>query len=60
MTEVVPDAGGHGEVRLRNGGRLEVSRRRFKDLAGRLWRVAHQAAEERQFATSQAGVVAGR
>ncbi len=36
VIEVVPEAGGPGEVRLRNGTRLEVSRRRFKDLAARL------------------------
>ncbi len=32
VKEVVPLIGGHGEVKLRNGSRLEVSRRRFKGL----------------------------
>lgn len=34
--EVTPTIGGHGEVMLRDGTRLEVSRRRFKDLTERL------------------------
>ncbi len=34
--EVIPTAGGHGEVTLRDGTRLEVSRRRFRDLTDRL------------------------
>ena len=32
VTEVVPVTGGSGEVVLKNGHRLEVSRRRFRDL----------------------------
>jgi len=32
VTEVVPVSGGAGEVLLRNGQRLEVARRRFRDL----------------------------
>jgi len=36
VTEVVPTIGGQGEVRLRDGTRLEVSRRRFKELTDRL------------------------
>jgi two-component system, LytTR family, response regulator len=36
VKEVEPDAGGHGDVLLRDGTRLEVSRRRFKDLTERL------------------------
>ena len=32
VTEVVPLGGGSGEVLLKNGQRLEVSRRRFRDL----------------------------
>jgi two-component system, LytTR family, response regulator len=32
VTEVVPMPGGSGEVVLKNGQRLEVSRRRFRDL----------------------------
>lgn len=32
VTEVVPEPGGSGEVVLRNGQRLPVSRRRFRDL----------------------------
>jgi two-component system LytT family response regulator len=32
ITEVSPIAGGAGEVALKNGQRLEVSRRRFRDL----------------------------
>lgn len=35
VTEVVPTIGGQGEVRLRDGTRLEVSRRRFKELTER-------------------------
>ena len=34
--EVVPIAGGSGEVTLRDGTRLEVSRRRFKELTEKL------------------------
>jgi two-component system, LytTR family, response regulator len=34
--EVVPTAGGAGEVTLRDGTRLEVSRRRFKELTEKL------------------------
>ena len=34
--EVVPLPGGQGEIRLENGARLEVSRRRFPMLVGRL------------------------
>ncbi|MBA3887083.1 MAG: response regulator [Acidobacteria bacterium] len=33
---VEPTVGGHGDVVLRDGSRLEVSRRRFKDLTERL------------------------
>ena len=36
VREVAPTAGGHGEVTLRDGMRLEVSRRRFKELTERL------------------------
>jgi two-component system LytT family response regulator len=36
VKEVSPTAGGHGEVTLRDGMRLEVSRRRFRDLTERL------------------------
>jgi two-component system, LytTR family, response regulator len=36
VKEVEPDTGGHGDVVLRDGTRLEVSRRRFKDLTDRL------------------------
>jgi hypothetical protein len=36
VVEVVPTIGGQGEVRLRDGTRLEVSRRRFKALTERL------------------------
>jgi two-component system, LytTR family, response regulator len=36
VREVAPDTGGHGDVVLRDGTRLEVSRRRFKDLTERL------------------------
>jgi two-component system LytT family response regulator len=36
VREVVPQPGGHGEVDLRGGARLEVSRRRLKTLMGRL------------------------
>ncbi|MDX1389830.1 MAG: response regulator [Acidobacteriota bacterium] len=38
VTEVVPGAGGNGEVRLNNGETLDVSRRRFKTLIHRLAR----------------------
>ncbi len=34
--ELSPAAGGHGELTLRDGTRLEVSRRRFRDLTDRL------------------------
>ena len=36
VTEVIPEAGGSGEVTLRNGQCLEVSRRRFRDLMAAL------------------------
>lgn len=36
VLEVVPLLGGYGEIRLRNGVRLPVSRRRFRDLLARL------------------------
>jgi len=36
VTEVFPLPGGSGEVALRNGQRLEVSRRRFRDLLAAL------------------------
>ena len=36
VKEVAPTAGGHGEVTLRDGMRLEVSRRRFRELTERL------------------------
>ncbi len=36
IKEVIPLIGGHGEVALVNGGRLDVSRRRFKSLLERL------------------------
>jgi two-component system, LytTR family, response regulator len=36
IKEVAPTAGGHGEVTLRDGMRLEVSRRRFRELTDRL------------------------
>jgi two-component system LytT family response regulator len=36
VKEVAPLPGGHAEVRLTDGARLEVSRRRFKDLTARL------------------------
>jgi two-component system, LytTR family, response regulator len=36
VTEVEPDTGGQGDVLLRDGTRLEVSRRRFKELTERL------------------------
>ena len=36
VKEVAPTAGGHGEVMLRDGMRLEVSRRRFRELTERL------------------------
>jgi two-component system LytT family response regulator len=39
VEEVVPLSGNHGEIRLRGGARLEVSRRRFKSLMDRLSRV---------------------
>ena len=38
VTEVVPDVGGNGKVRLNNGEVLDVSRRRFKTLITRLAR----------------------
>ena len=36
IQEVFPMPGGHGEVLLKNGSRLEVSRRRFKELMEKL------------------------
>jgi two-component system LytT family response regulator len=36
VREIAPTAGGHGEVTLRDGTRLEVSRRRFRELTERL------------------------
>lgn len=36
VKEVAPTAGGHGELTLRDGSTLEVSRRRFKELTQRL------------------------
>ena len=36
LKEIVPIIGGSGEVLLKNGTKLEVSRRRFKDLMDRL------------------------
>jgi two-component system, LytTR family, response regulator len=36
VREVVPTTGGQGEAALRDGTRLEISRRRFKDLTDRL------------------------
>ena len=36
IQEVFPMPGGHGEVLLKNGTRLEVSRRRFKELMEKL------------------------
>jgi two-component system LytT family response regulator len=36
VKELAPTAGGHGEVTLRDGTRLEVSRRRFRELTDRL------------------------
>ncbi len=36
VTEVIPIAGGSGEVRLNDGTRLEVSRRRFRELTDKL------------------------
>ncbi len=36
VTNVTPETGGSGEVMLRNGSRLEVSRRRFRDLISAL------------------------
>jgi len=36
VREVLPQSGGHGEVLMKNGDRLEISRRRFKDLLERL------------------------
>ena len=36
VRELVPADGGSGDVTLRDGSRLEVSRRRFKDLTERL------------------------
>ncbi|SPF45299.1 Two component transcriptional regulator, LytTr family [Candidatus Sulfopaludibacter sp. SbA4] len=41
VTEVVPVTGGSGEVVLRNGQRLDVSRRRFRDLLQSLAGMAH-------------------
>ena len=36
VREVVPTVGGQGEAALRDGTRLEISRRRFRDLTDRL------------------------
>jgi DNA-binding LytR/AlgR family response regulator len=36
IAEVAPLVGGHGEVLLKNGTRLPVSRRRFRELLDRL------------------------
>jgi two-component system, LytTR family, response regulator len=36
VREVAPTAGGHGEVRLKDGSRHEVSRRRFRELTEKL------------------------
>jgi two-component system LytT family response regulator len=36
IREVAPGAGGHGEVTLKDGSKLEVSRRRFRELTDRL------------------------
>ena len=36
IVEVATLVGGYGEVLLRNGAKLPVSRRRFRDLLGRL------------------------
>jgi two-component system LytT family response regulator len=36
VAELTPTMGGHGELRLRDGLRLDVSRRRFRDLTERL------------------------
>jgi two-component system LytT family response regulator len=36
VKEVAPTAGGHGEVTLRDGTRVQVSRRRFRELTDRL------------------------
>jgi two-component system LytT family response regulator len=36
VREVVPSEGGQGEAALRDGTRLEISRRRFRDLTDRL------------------------
>jgi two-component system LytT family response regulator len=36
IRELVPAAGGQGEVALRDGTRVEISRRRFRDLTERL------------------------
>jgi hypothetical protein len=36
IVEVATLVGGHGEVLLRNGARLPVSRRRFRDLLSRI------------------------
>jgi two-component system LytT family response regulator len=36
VKEVTPTAGGHGEATLRDGTRVEVSRRRFRELTDRL------------------------
>jgi two-component system LytT family response regulator len=39
VEEVVPGSGGHGEVQMTNGMRLEVSRRRFRALIEKLGQV---------------------
>jgi two-component system LytT family response regulator len=36
VLEVLPDMGGYGEVRMRSGVRLPVSRRRLQELLARL------------------------
>lgn len=36
VRDVIPESSGGGVVMLRNGARLEVSRRRFQDLTGKL------------------------
>jgi two-component system LytT family response regulator len=41
VTKVLPMSAGSGEVLLRNGQQLEVSRRRFRDLLRALDGVSH-------------------
>jgi two-component system LytT family response regulator len=36
VRQVLPESGGHGEAVLSNGDRLEISRRRFRELMARL------------------------